>query len=1187
MNSPVLIASLVLAHSLNYASAELIAAWRFDENTGSVATDSIGGFNGNWVPGQDNSPSWQPEDGLFGGAMRFPGNGTHENYFRIPDFSALENAPGLTISVWLQPDGESGYRGIFMTRDVTDNDGGTSPGQNYGLGHEDDHLDARISGAPVDTPSGTVPASNEWIHAALVWDQSSGDFRAYINGQQSGGSKQANLNLNIISSGEWRIGDDACCSNRNFDGLMDDLAVWDEPLNEGAILELYQNGLNGIKAGEDPPLPVTEALNVGLVINEVHYDSDPKTEFTEFVELLNTNDTPMDLSGFRFTNGIDYTFPPNTIIPATGYILLAETPDSLSNSFRRIPDETQLFQYAGSLDSDGDTLILESGTGIEIDRVKYKDEFPWPISPDGDGASMQLVNAKVDNDLGGAWAGAFPTPGYQNSVFAENAPPQIRQVSHLPEMPNSSQTTTITTKVDDLDGVSDVILSYQIVEPGNYISAFFPLPRGVVQNDPNRSRTPNPAFEDPANWNLIQMVDDGTNGDALAGDSTYTAVIPAQPHRTLVRYRITATDTLSESIRAPFSDDPSLNFAFFSYDGVPDYVADIDSVHPDGAGHVYPSSLLTSLPVYHLITDADDLIQCWAYDSADRVGSVEARKAYNWEGTLVYDGAVYDHMNYRLRQRNDRYAGQGRRSMKFRFHKGNYFQARDPRGKKYDYKWKTMNTSKMTRFGSNSSFGLREMTSSRLWNLAGALSPEFQHIHFRVIDGAEEALDQYHGDFYGLAMTFEDVDAQFVKERGIPRGNIYKLKDGASNPKDLQKYQARTAVSDASDFINIRDNLGPPTQSDQWLRDHVDWDRWYLYAALGEGFRHYDFSPAFQKNRIWYFAPSETNPLGKMSVIPHDTDADWGFGTNDGQWDDPRYSGGSLPDGTTYRGRVVGIDLPKEAIQEIAGLDGTDGENHPERESFMLEYRNVIREIYDLFWNPETVYSEMHRAYLNIAEFSLADRDRWDKGPDDAGFENMISIEQIINPIKSLAFEEDRYRGENVQGGRHEWLRRLAVDTLIPDTPTLSYTGSEDYRPGSISFASTAFTDPEGSGSFGAMEWRVAEVPPSTTPTQTEYLSSGQVWKYHDLGSNPGATWHQVGFDDSSWSEGASELGYGDGDEATVVNFIDSNPLVSGTQKNSTTFFRTTFNIADIEAASSYEAEIKFDDGAVIYINGR
>ena len=67
------------------------------------------------------------------------------------------------------------------------------------------------------------------------------------------------------------------------------------------------------------------------------------------------------------------------------------------------------------------------------------------------------------------------------------------------------------------------------------------------------------------------MHDDGLEGDEQAGDDTYTAVVPAelQMHRRLVRYRITATDTLGSSLTGPYEDDPQPNFAYYVYDGVP------------------------------------------------------------------------------------------------------------------------------------------------------------------------------------------------------------------------------------------------------------------------------------------------------------------------------------------------------------------------------------------------------------------------------------------------------------------------------------------------------------------------------------------------------------------------------------------------------------------------------------------
>src|SRR5947207_11545166 len=52
----------------------------------------------------------------------------------------------------------------------------------------------------------------------------------------------------------------------------------------------------------------------------------------------------------------------------------------------------------------------------------------------------------------------------------------------------------------------------------------------------------------------------------------------------------------------------------------------------------------------------------------------------------------------------------------------------------------------------------------------------------------------------------------------------------------------------------------------------------------------------------------------------------------------------------------------------------------------------------------------------------------------------------------------------------------------------------------------------------------------------TTLISTGAVWKYLDTGVNQGTNWRSAAFDDSSWSIGAAQLGYGDGDEATVVS---------------------------------------------------
>ena len=92
----------------------------------------------------------------------------------------------------------------------------------------------------------------------------------------------------------------------------------------------------------------------------------------------------------------------------------------------------------------------------------------------------------------------------------------------------------------------------------------------------------------------------------------------------------------------------------------------------------------------------------------------------------------------------------------------------------------------------------------------------------------------------------------------------------------------------------------------------------------------------------------------------------------------------------------------------------------------------------------------------------------------------------------------------------------------------------------------------------------------------------GAAWKYLDNGSDQGSAWRAIAFDDSSWPAGPAQLGYGDGDEATVVGYgPDPN------QKYITTYFRGAFNIADPADYKMLDLKLLRDDGAVVYLNGQ
>ncbi|RKH63548.1 hypothetical protein D7V93_08615 [Corallococcus llansteffanensis] len=97
----------------------------------------------------------------------------------------------------------------------------------------------------------------------------------------------------------------------------------------------------------------------------------------------------------------------------------------------------------------------------------------------------------------------------------------------------------------------------------------------------------------------------------------------------------------------------------------------------------------------------------------------------------------------------------------------------------------------------------------------------------------------------------------------------------------------------------------------------------------------------------------------------------------------------------------------------------------------------------------------------------------------------------------------------------------------------------------------------------------------------TTLVAAGSVWKYRDTGVDPGAQWGSVAYSDAAWAQGAAQLGYGDGDEATVVSYGPST-----TSRYVTTWFRKTFTVADASRVSAGVLRLLRDDGAIVYLNG-
>jgi hypothetical protein len=113
----------------------------------------------------------------------------------------------------------------------------------------------------------------------------------------------------------------------------------------------------------------------------------------------------------------------------------------------------------------------------------------------------------------------------------------------------------------------------------------------------------------------------------------------------------------------------------------------------------------------------------------------------------------------------------------------------------------------------------------------------------------------------------------------------------------------------------------------------------------------------------------------------------------------------------------------------------------------------------------------------------------------------------------------------------------------------------------------------------GAQTITVQAAPPVGNST---LVAAGSLWKYLDNGSNQGTAWRATAFNDTTWSSGSAQLGYGDGDEQTVVGY---GPNASN--KHVTTYFRKSIDVSDPSVASGgLTLNLRRDDGAVVYLNG-
>ncbi len=336
--------------------------------------------------------------------------------------------------------------------------------------------------------------------------------------------------------------------------------------------------------------------------------------------------------------------------------------------------------------------------------------------------------------------------------------------------------------------------------------------------------------------------------------------------------------------------------------------------------------------------------------------------------------------------------------------------------------------------------------------MAGVPASNTHFIHLRIIDDPleSEQNNQYEGDFWGLYFVVEQVDGNFLDERELPDGNIYRM-EGSIN----QNHQCNTQVPDLSDvisFINSFENRHP---GKQWWSQNFDLSTYYSSKAVGACIN--DSDRRVNYNCVYY----HDSGTGQWLSFPWDLDLSFEVGGHYSEYDWEHFH---------------------YAIDDYS--------------EYAIAYRNRAREFGDLLLNADQAWQVIDEIASLIYDpdapisFIDAERARWDYSP------------YVPSSSRGLFYENNEFLEEKSFAGVLDYMKQIilpdgfgypyggpnldqqARDAAIPYTPTIQYTGRPEFPADALTFNADSFRDPQGSGTFAAMKWRIAEV---DNPYDMEY----------------------------------------------------------------------------------------------------
>ncbi|MBL7738685.1 MAG: DUF4082 domain-containing protein, partial [Chitinophagaceae bacterium] len=212
--------------SVTVFNNNLVAAYGFNENTGTTAADISGNNNTGTLT---NGPLWSAS-GRFGAAILFDGT---NDFVNISDANSLDLTSGMTMEAWVYPSNLTGFKTVICKDRTASSYTYTLAANNNTTNVNNQRPSSRIrTGTTNRTVTGTSKLTlNTWTHLASTYDGTT--FRLYVNGVQVS-SLAATGNI-AVTTDPLRIGGTTALAAQYFAGLIDEVRIYNRALSQAEI----------------------------------------------------------------------------------------------------------------------------------------------------------------------------------------------------------------------------------------------------------------------------------------------------------------------------------------------------------------------------------------------------------------------------------------------------------------------------------------------------------------------------------------------------------------------------------------------------------------------------------------------------------------------------------------------------------------------------------------------------------------------------------------------------------------------------------------------------------------------------------------------------------------------------------------------------------------------------------------